>query len=135
MSRNSISDSRKSRNPSAYGLAMNPRASRLVETLTERARADPRISGVAQFGSAAHPDQQTDEWSDVDLALRTNPADLDGVVEDWTAHMYSHHGAVHHLDVQATNGLYRVFLLEPVLQVDLLFTDPEHFGPVGPAWR
>jgi nucleotidyltransferase-like protein len=97
------------------------------DRLLERARADDRVTGAALTGSAALGNE--DRWSDVDVFLGVaESADLDEVVADWTSAVYEEAGAVHHWDVRAGAALYRVFLLESGLQVDIAFTPESDFG-------
>jgi hypothetical protein len=104
------------------------------EALLERARKDDRVTGAALTGSAALGNE--DRWSDVDVFLGiSETADLDEVVADWTRAIYDGAGAVHHWDVRAGAALYRVFLLDIGLQVDVAFTPESDFGPRAPSFR
>jgi hypothetical protein len=106
---------------------------RVRDALIAAARADDRVTAAALTGSAAAA--REDRWSDVDLAISVaDPAHLDAVIDDWTARMYGEHGALHHVDVQAT-ALYRVFLLDSTLQVDISFWPADRFGPTSPRFR
>jgi hypothetical protein len=106
---------------------------RVRDALIAAARADDRVSAAALTGSAAAG--QEDRWSDVDLAISiADAARMDAVIDDWTARMYGEHGALHHVDVQAT-ALYRVFLLDSTLQVDISFWPADRFGPTSPRFR
>ncbi|MGW7683584.1 nucleotidyltransferase domain-containing protein [Kribbella sp. NPDC054772] len=108
--------------------------SALRDRLVEAARADARIAGAALTGSAASGAE--DEWSDIDLAFGLAPsADQQAVLEDWTARLYKDHGAVHHTDVWSSGTVYRVFLLESTLQVDIAFAPADEFGARGPAFQ
>jgi hypothetical protein len=101
--------------------------------LLERAREDDRVTGAALTGSAALGNE--DCWSDVDVFLGVaRSADLDAVVADWTCALIET-GAVHHWDVRAGTALYRVFLLENGLQVDIAFTPEADFGARGASFR
>jgi len=102
--------------------------------LVEAGRSDPRIIGAALTGSAATGGE--DPWSYVDLlfGLR-DAAELPAVLADWTSRMYSRHGALHHLDVPFGGAVYRVFLLQSTLQVDLAFAPPAEFGARAPSFR
>ena len=107
---------------------------RLRDALVAAARADPRITAAALTGSAAAGAE--DRWSDIDLALSVAAdADPGRVVADWTERMYREGGAVHHLDVYRGDTLFRVFLLESTLQVDIAFWPAAEFGAYGPAFR
>lgn len=100
--------------------------------LIEFARADPRLTGVALFGSATTG--REDAWSDVDLAFGVD-GPLEPVMDDWTARMYAEHGAVDHLDMHSGPSIYRVFLLASTLQVDLAFSPSASFGALAPTFQ
>lgn len=107
---------------------------RLRSTLVAQARSDHRIRAAAHTGSAAVG--REDRWSDIDLALCVaDDADIPTVVDDWTDRMYREHGAVAQLDVRRGTTLFRVFLLENTLQVDLAFWSSAEFGAIGPTFR
>src|SRR5437868_1274520 len=107
---------------------------RLRDALVAAARADPRITAAALTGSAAAGAE--DRWSDIDLALGVAAdADPARVVADWTDRVYQEGGAVHHLDVHFGDTLFRVFLLESTLQVDIAFWPATLFGAYGPSFR
>lgn len=107
---------------------------RLARGLAEAAAGDPRIAAAAVLGSAALG--VADAWSDIDLGLGlADGADRAELIEDWTRRMYAEHGAVHHLDVAAGAALYRVFLLDSTLQVDLSFWPAGTLRPRGPKFR
>lgn len=102
--------------------------------LITAAQTDHRVMAAAHVGSAATG--RVDRWSDIDLALAVAPdADRDELVGVWTGQMYREHGALTHLDVWRGTTLYRVFLLENTLQVDLSFWESAAFGATGPAFR
>jgi hypothetical protein len=106
----------------------------LREALVTAARSDARIAGAALTGSAAVGAE--DEWSDIDLYLGLAPdTDQQAVLADWTAVMYAEHGAVHHTDVWRRATVYRVFLLESTLQVDIAFAPADEFGAIGPTFK
>jgi len=107
---------------------------RLRSGLLEYAASDQRISGAAITGSAAA--EREDRWSDIDLAFGVRDAvELQEVLSDWTAHMYAEHRALHHVDVSAGAWIYRVFLLESTLQVDLAFVPASDFRALAPTFR
>lgn len=104
------------------------------EELVAAAKADSRIGGAAHLGSTAIGAQ--DRWSDIDLALSVVPdANLDQVVADWTTRMYRHHAAAANFDVRRGDILYRVFLLDNTLQVDLSFWPSSQFRAIGPKFH
>ena len=77
-----------------------------------------------------------DRWSDVDLAFGVGDAsELQDALAGWTALMYERHRALQHVDVPVGSTVYRVFLLQNGLQVDLAFTPAAEFGARGPAFR
>ncbi len=107
---------------------------RLREWLVSAAYADTRITGAAVTGSAAVG--REDPWSDIDLALCVAAdAEFGQVLADWTDRMYREHAAVHHVDVNRGATLYRVFLLDNTLQVDLAFWPASEFGAIAPTFR
>jgi len=98
--------------------------------LVAAAKADARIAGAAHFGSAALGSQ--DRWSDIDLGLcLANDTYLDQVLIDWTARLYRDHAAVANYDVRRGDILYRVFLLDNTLQIDLSFWPATELRAVG----
>jgi hypothetical protein len=106
----------------------------LRRDLLEYAAGDCRVSGAAITGSGATG--QEDRWSDIDLAFGVvDTAELSSVLSDWTACMYDHHSALHHLDVKSGAWIYRVFLLPSTLQVDLAFVSSAEFRALAPTFR
>jgi hypothetical protein len=106
---------------------------RVRSDLLERARHDERVTGAAVTGSAALGNE--DPWSDVDVFLGVaESADVAELLADWTRAMYESAGAVHHWDVRAGAAVYRVFLLESGLQVDVAFTPESDFGARSPSF-
>lgn len=107
---------------------------RLRGELISLAENDSNLSGAAHTGSGAL--SRLDRWSDIDLAFCLKPnACHEKVVAEWTERLYRHHGAVAHVDVMRGPTLFRVFLLENTLQVDLAFWRAEDFGATGPNFR
>lgn len=107
---------------------------RLRAELVSAAQSDPRITGAAHLGSAALGQQ--DAWSDIDLALCLAPdASFEGILHDWTERLYRDCGAVAHLDVKRGEVLYRVFLLQNTLQIDVSFWRDSDFRAVGPKFQ
>ena len=106
----------------------------LRSDLLEYAASDQRISGAAITGSAAA--EREDRWSDIDLAFGVrDTVEPQEVLSDWTTHMYGRHRALHHVDVSAGAWIYRVFLLESTLQVDLAFVPAGEFRALAPTFR
>lgn len=107
---------------------------RVRSRLLERAHEDPRVTGAALTGSAALANE--DRWSDVDVFLGiAEDTEFDSVVAEWTEALADEAGVVHHWDVRSGAALYRVFLLESGLHVDVAFTPQWDFGPRGPSFR
>ncbi len=106
----------------------------LRDSLVRRAQADDDLTAAASFGSAVSGLE--DRWSDIDLGLRLRPgADQTSVLDRWTAAIFADHGAVHRLGVAAAGAIYRVFLLDSSLQLDLSFWPDEQVRPHGPDFR
>jgi predicted nucleotidyltransferase len=98
--------------------------------LIDRAREDPRIVGAAITGSAARDAE--DRWSDVDLFFGISPGNVvAGTLGDWSEYVYRELGALHHFDLRAGPAVYRAFLLEELLEIDLGFVPVSAFGPRG----
>ncbi len=107
---------------------------RLREELISAAHADSQIIGAAITGSVAV--DREDRWSDIDLALCLAPnADASQVIDNWTERMYKGYNALEHLDVWRGDTLFRVFLLDNTLQVDLAFWPSTEFGATGRTFR
>jgi len=102
--------------------------------LISAAQKDPKLCGAAHTGSGAS--STLDRWSDIDLALCLKPdVPHEPVVAEWTELFYRHHSAVAHLDIMQGPTLFRVFLLEHTLQVDVAFWRAEDFAAIGPNFR
>jgi len=103
----------------------------LRDELIAAAQADERITAAALVGSAVRGAE--DAWSDIDLMFRLadglSPAD---VANDWSVRMRADHGAVAQTDLWAGPALYRVFLINNSLQVDLSFWPSADFASSGP---
>jgi hypothetical protein len=106
----------------------------ICHRLVAAARTDDRITAAAVVGSEAL--DRTDEWSDIDLALRlASGLEPAHVASAWTGRMYEDYGAVDHLDMWSGGTLFRVFLLSSSLQVDLSFWASDTFAPTGEPFR
>ena len=101
--------------------------------LVAAAMEDSCIGGAAHLGSAALGLQ--DRWSDIDLALCLVPdVDSNQVLVDWTTRLYRDYAAVANYDIRHGDILYRVFLLDNTLQVDLSFWPSTEFRALGPKF-
>jgi hypothetical protein len=106
----------------------------LRNELVSAAQHDPNLCGAAHTGSGAS--SLLDRWSDIDLAFCVKPAaSCDQVIAEWTKRLYQRHDAVAHVDVMRGTTLFRVFLLQNTLQVDLAFWRVEDFAAIGPNFR
>jgi hypothetical protein len=104
----------------------------LVRTqLLERAEADARVAAAAVPGSSAAGAE--DQWSDIDLFFGVTGAEPKVVLEDFSAALHDDFGALHHFDLAAGPAVYRAFLLEGLLEVDLGFAPLEEFRSYGGA--
>lgn len=102
----------------------------LMGDLVAEARSEPSVTAAALVGSAARG--ETDRWSDIDLALRLAPGtDPAAAAAEWTGRLGALAGVADHLDVWSGPTLYRVFLLDDSLQVDLSFWPAEEFASTG----
>jgi predicted nucleotidyltransferase len=107
---------------------------RLRGVLISAAQSDSNLCGAAHTGSRAS--SRLDRWSDIDLALCLKPdTSHERVLAEWTERLYRHHAAVAHVDVMRGSTLFRVFLLENTLQVDIAFWRAEDFAAIGPNFQ
>jgi hypothetical protein len=105
----------------------------LRAAIIDAARGDPRVSGGAVTGSAASG--ALDAWSDIDLAFGVrDPADVHAVLDDLSVLMHER-GALDHLDITVGAWVYRVFLMDSTLQVDIAVAPAAEFGPRAPTFR
>ncbi|HEY2371278.1 MAG TPA: hypothetical protein VGH82_01895 [Gaiellaceae bacterium] len=106
---------------------------RVHARLVELAQADERIVAAALTGSLGAG--SGDEWSDIDLAFALHDGvEVERIVEDWTNVLSREFGVVQHWDLPFRTSLYRVFLLDSLLEVDLAFVPRADFGARGPSW-
>ena len=111
-----------------------PEREALRDRLIAAARADDRITAAAVVGSGAIDGE--DAWSDIDLALRlADGLEPDDVAGEWTTRIYESASVVDHLDVWSGSTLFRVFLLNSSLQVDLSFWTANTFAASGASFR
>ena len=102
--------------------------------IIERARADTRVTACALVGSAARGAE--DAWSDIDVALRLSTGSaVDQVASEWTSWLTSTTHVADTLDVHGSGALYRVFLLDSSLQLDLSFWPDLEFRSIGGPMR
>lgn len=99
----------------------------ILDRLIASARTDPQVIGAALVGSIANG--RDDRWSDIDLALQLDAgAEPDDVADRWTQQVRDQYRVADTMDVYgADKTLYRVFLLESSLQIDLSFWPRQAF--------
>ncbi len=102
----------------------------LLAELIEHAHTDPAVTAAAVVGSNAR--RATDQWSDIDLAVRlANEAEPATTADAWLTYLDLAHGVVDHLDLWSGPALYRVCLLVNSLQVDVSFWPAGAFASNG----
>jgi len=100
----------------------------------ELARADERIVAGALTGSTSR--DAMDRWSDVDVAFAVaDGADADTIIHEWTALLDRELGVTHHWDLRRGALLYRVFLFQSGLELDVGLIPQFEFGARGPSFR
>ncbi len=106
---------------------------RVRERVLEVARADERIAAGALTGSTA---VGMDRWSDVDVAFAVaDGADAETIIDEWTALFDRELGVIHHWDLSRGTLLYRVFLFQNGLELDIGLIPQSEFGARGPSFR
>jgi predicted nucleotidyltransferase len=104
---------------------------RVRDRLVAKARSDPRVVSSALVGADARG--EVDRWSDIDLTMGVGEgASVEKVVDEWTRDLVDELGAVHLFDLPVGSTLYRVFLFEGNLQVDVSFTPEADFTAEKP---
>ena len=102
------------------------------EHVLRRAEEDERIVAAAAVGSLAAG--EGDGWSDLDVTFGVaEDTPVAEVMDTWTHDLAETFGATHLLDVTSGDVVYRVFLLEDWLQVDLSFA-PRAARQLGPRF-
>ena len=100
----------------------------------ELARADHRVTGGAFTGSMAFG--SGDRWSDIDVAFGiTDGVSLEIVLHDWMQVLDREFSVIDYFDLRSGSSIYRVFLLQNGLEVDVSVTPGEQFGARGPQFR
>ncbi len=113
-------------------MAAEANRERVREHVLGLAETDRRVVAAATIGSLAQGDG--DRWSDLDLTFGVAAgSSVTEVLGDWTRELAEAFAAVPLLDLSRGDLLYRVFLLEDWLQVDLSFA-PETVRQTGPAF-
>lgn len=98
------------------------------------AHGDVRVVSGAEVGSLALGGG--DRWSDLDLTFGVRDGvELSEVLDDWTRDLVSAFDAVHLFDLVADPAIYRVFLFEDYLQLDVSVAPASKFRPAGPRFK
>ena len=106
----------------------------LLERVLELGREDERVIAGAVVGSLAV--DGGDRFSDVDLTFGIEDgAQVADVLDDWTRLLSDELDGVPLVDLQRGPTIYRVFLLQDTLQLDLSMTPASQFRPAGPRFR
>jgi hypothetical protein len=107
---------------------------RARDHVLDLAKADARVVAGAVVGSLALG--EGDRWSDLDLTFGVaDGVPLASVLDDFTADVVQHFGAVPLFDLPSGPTIFRVFLFPGCLQFDISFTPASEFGAVGPTFR
>jgi hypothetical protein len=125
-----------SRRSRRYACAVFSEAERslVLRRLVAAAHSDARIAAAALVGSGSV--DRSDQWSDIDLALRLAVGlSPDDVLAAWTDQLYATHDAVAHFDLWSGPTVFRVFLLANSLEIDLSFWPYEVFAPTSGTFR
>ena len=105
----------------------------IKELLIEKAKSDKSIISAVIFGSASKNEE--DEWSDIDLGFRVSEnTDIIEVCDSWTTFMKEKYTVSSTLDIYALGAIYRVFLLDSTLQIDLSFWPYDKFTIIGSSY-
>jgi hypothetical protein len=108
--------------------------SRLRQHVLDLARADARVVAGAEVGSLALGGG--DRWSDLDLTFSISDGiEVTKVLDDWTSDLASRFAAVHLFDLVSGPLVYRVFLFEDYLQLDVSMSPASKFRPAGPRFK
>ncbi len=107
---------------------------RIRDRILEIAKSDERIVAGAVVGSLATG--EGDRWSDLDLTFGVSPENqtLD-VLDRLSTPLVREFSAVPLFDLPHRESIFRVFLLQGCLQVDLSVTPASSFGPNGPKFK
>ena len=120
--------------PDTSGVFTVAERDRMHARILEIARSDEQIVAGAVVGSLATG--EGDRWSDIDLTFGISPeASMLQVLDRFAGLLAKEFSAVHLFDLPYRETLFRVFLLQGCLQVDLSVTPISHFGPYGPNFR
>src|SRR5919109_1622031 len=106
----------------------------LRDRVLRMAAEDERVVAGAVVGSLALGGG--DRFSDLDLTFAVaDDARVADVLGDWTRRLVDELDAVQLVDLERGATIYRVFLLQDLLQFDLSLTPAARFRPGGPRFR
>ena len=109
------------------------RRDELRDRVVEMARRDARVLAAAEVGSLAAG--EGDRWSDIDLTFGVDESSaVAAVLSDWTSTLVES-GGVELFDLVSGPTIYRVFMFEDCLQLDVSFTPASEFRPTSPLFR
>jgi hypothetical protein len=107
---------------------------RLRQHVLELARGDVRVVAGAEVGSLALGGG--DRWSDLDLTFGiSDGVEITEVLDDWTSDLASQFDAVPLFDLVTDPAVYRVFLLEDYLQLDVSVAPASKFRSASPRFK
>ncbi|MEA2506369.1 MAG: hypothetical protein QOH48_987 [Actinomycetota bacterium] len=107
---------------------------RLRQHVLERARGDARVVAGAEVGSLSLGGG--DRWSDLDLTFGIRDGiDVTEILDEWTSDLSSRFDAVPLFDLVADPAVYRVFLLEDYLQLDVSMAPASKFRSTSPRFK
>jgi hypothetical protein len=102
--------------------------------ILDLANSDKRIVAAGVIGSYAADKQ--DRWSDIDLTFGVDDSySINELLEEWTSRITTDLNAVRLFDIQRSKTVYRVFLLDDCLQVDISFTPVSAFASNGQNFK
>ena len=121
-------------NSRSVGVFTVEERNRIRDRILEIAKSDERIVAGAVVGSLATG--EGDRWSDLDLTFGVSPENqtLD-VLDRLRRPLVREFSAVPLFDLPHRESVFRVFLLQGCLQVDLSVTPASSFGPNGPKFK
>lgn len=98
-------------------------------TVLTMAAEDPAILGAAVTGS--HARGVADQWSDIDLFFGyVSGSTFADTAESWTHKLDEQFGVAHYFDLASNDAVYRAFLLDEGMELDIGFADNSNFRSV-----
>jgi hypothetical protein len=107
---------------------------RVRQHLLQLAHGDARVVAGAEVGSLALGGG--DRWSDLDLTFGiSDGVEVTEVLDDWTRDLVSRFDAVHLFDLVTDPAVYRVFLMDDYLQLDVSVAPASKFRSTSPRFK